>query len=135
MSKKTNPYFTPERSKLIGEKIRTHRLQKNMTQTDVAKIINVTAETIRKYEKGMINDIPNQKLFPICKALEIPLSEIYQAETMAELMSQFEPEVTISGKAKDKYIIIRKSNFTPEQILQIENFIAFIRSQNKQQSE
>jgi len=42
----------------IGEKIKTLRKEKNMTQTDVAKQIGIATQTIFKYEKNIVTNIP-----------------------------------------------------------------------------
>ena len=42
----------------IGEKIKTLRKEQNMTQTDVAKQIGIATQTIFKYEKNIVTNIP-----------------------------------------------------------------------------
>ena len=42
----------------LGEKIKFLREQYNMTQTDVAKKIGVATQTVFKYEKNIVTNIP-----------------------------------------------------------------------------
>lgn len=45
----------------IGERLRHLRLQSNLTQEELGKAIGVRKQTIEKYEKGLIKDIPEKK--------------------------------------------------------------------------
>lgn len=53
----------------LGKKIKLLREQKGLTQTELAKHINSTKQTIFKYESGIITNIPMDKLITIAKVL------------------------------------------------------------------
>lgn len=53
----------------IGEKIRSYRKLRGLTQKELAQKINKTESSVRKYEKGLI-DIPLNVLESIAKALD-----------------------------------------------------------------
>lgn len=55
----------------VGEKIRNHREQENMTQSELGKACGVTKQTIFKYETGIVTNIPIDKLQRIAAALNI----------------------------------------------------------------
>ena len=61
----TNTY-----SKKIGEKLQEKRLQKGLSQQDVADRLNVTDVTISRYEKGQ-RDISKPMFFKLCDIYQI----------------------------------------------------------------
>ena len=46
----------------IGEKIKSLRLKKQLTQDDVAQITGTTKQAIYKYETGIVTNIPLDKI-------------------------------------------------------------------------
>ena len=58
----------------IGEKIKTYRKLKNLTQTDLGRICGTSKQTIFKYETGIITNIPLDKLELIADALDVSTS-------------------------------------------------------------
>ncbi|MFN7911036.1 MAG: helix-turn-helix domain-containing protein [Bacteroidota bacterium] len=61
----------------LGEKIRLLRLERNMTQLDLAIKINNYAEQIGRIERGELNSsICTLKL--ICSGLKIELKELFE---------------------------------------------------------
>ena len=54
----------------MGERIYYLRKAKKMTQEDVAKRLNVALQTIYKYEKGIVTNIPLDKLELLAKVLD-----------------------------------------------------------------
>lgn len=59
-----------EKQVTIGQRIKNTRLEKNLTQEDVAKMVGVAIQTIYKYENGIVTNIPSDKIENIAKALE-----------------------------------------------------------------
>ena len=58
----------------IGEKIYNLRKKKNLSQEDLASILNVSRQTISKWETGESNpDI--DKIVPLCNFFEISTDE------------------------------------------------------------
>lgn len=54
----------------IGTRIRILREKKEMTQAELAQKISSTKQTIYKYEKSIVTNIPYDKLILLAKALE-----------------------------------------------------------------
>ena len=60
----------------IGEKIYNLRKKKNMSQEDLASVLNVSRQTISKWETGESNpDI--DKIVPLCNFFEISTDESF----------------------------------------------------------
>lgn len=57
----------------IGQKLRAKRLQLSMTQTDLAKQMNITFQQIQKYENGL-NELSVFRLLQICNTLDVNVS-------------------------------------------------------------
>lgn len=54
----------------IGEKIRDRRIAQSMTQTELAEKLNTTKQTIGKYEKGIVTNIPLNRVVELAAALD-----------------------------------------------------------------
>lgn len=54
----------------IGERIRILRTDMDMTQEELAEEANTTKQNIYKYEKGIITNIPSDKIEKIAEALD-----------------------------------------------------------------
>ena len=72
----------------IGERIKYLRKKNSMTQTDIAKKLNIATQTIFKYEKDIVNSIPMENI--------VKLSDIFGV-TPAYLMG-WEDALQIDGK-------------------------------------
>ncbi|MBQ2968712.1 MAG: helix-turn-helix domain-containing protein [Clostridia bacterium] len=55
----------------LGDKIRHLRENRNMTQTDVAKRVGIATQTIFKYEKGMVTNIPLENIEKLADIFEV----------------------------------------------------------------
>ena len=55
----------------IGDRIKLYRESKGWTQEELAKKIGVTPQAIYKYEKGIVTNIPLEKISVMSKALGI----------------------------------------------------------------
>ena len=66
-------------NKHLGNKLKLRRLALGLTQTKVAKAINVTFQQIQKYEKA-INRVPLDRLIGISKYLNKPISYFIEQE-------------------------------------------------------
>ena len=58
----------------IGDIIREHRLQRNMTQEDVAMAVGTTKPTVSRWENGEISKIKLEMAKKLSKVLDIDLS-------------------------------------------------------------
>ena len=61
----------------LGKKLRMRRLSLGLTQTKVAKAINVTFQQIQKYEKGT-NGVSSIRLLQLSNYLKVPISYFFE---------------------------------------------------------
>ena len=55
----------------VGDRIRKHRELSGISQTDLAEKIGVSKQTLYKYEKNVITNIPSDKIEEISKVLNV----------------------------------------------------------------
>ena len=108
-----------EHNKRIGQAIFHYRVNYNnpnkksppiMTQTKLAKQVNVTFQQIQKYEKGA-NGVSSYRLLLIAKALKINISDIFVRayKDNSELLGFCTPFQTIAEiEIKEKTPLILK---------------------------
>lgn len=101
----------------VGQRIKKIRLEKNMTQDDLATKINTTKQTIHKYENGIISNIPSSKIFAIANVLNT---------TPAYLMGW-------SEKNKEEALINSRlieliNSLSSDQIQEVLNYIDYLKS-------
>ncbi len=63
----------------LGQLIRQKRKQLNLTQTDVAKHIGVSTNTVSKYERNIIENMGRDKVIALSKLLDIPTVAFIEA--------------------------------------------------------
>jgi len=61
----------------LGKKLRIRRLSLGLTQTKVARAINVTFQQIQKYEKGT-NGVSSNRLMQLSNFLVVPITYFYE---------------------------------------------------------
>ena len=61
----------------LGKKLRIRRLSLGLTQTKVAKAINVTFQQIQKYEKGT-NGVSSNRLMQLSQFLKVPIIYFFE---------------------------------------------------------
>ena len=61
----------------LGNKLKLRRLALGLTQTKVAKAINVTFQQIQKYEKGT-NGVSSIRLLQLSNFLKIPITYFFE---------------------------------------------------------
>ena len=64
-------------NKHLGNKLKIRRLALGLTQTKVAKAINVTFQQIQKYEKGT-NGVSSIRLLQLSNYLKVPISYFFE---------------------------------------------------------
>ena len=74
-------------NKHLGRKLKLRRLTLGLTQTKVAKAINVTFQQIQKYEKGT-NGVSSIRLLQLSNYLKVPIS--YFFEEFSEYLTNIE---------------------------------------------
>lgn len=65
----------------IGEKIKYYREINDLTQDDVAKFLNVSPQNIYKYEKGIITNIPLDKIALMADLFNISPNDLTEWKT------------------------------------------------------
>ena len=61
----------------LGSKLKLRRLSLGLTQTKVAKAINVTFQQIQKYEKGT-NGVSSIRLLQLSNYLKVPINYFFE---------------------------------------------------------
>ena len=99
-------------NKHLGNMLKMRRLALGLTQTKVAKAINVTFQQIQKYEKG-INGVSSIRLLQLSNYLKVPIS--YFFDSYAEYTSNLDK--TTEGFMSVNYNFLAKiySELTREQ--------------------
>ena len=64
-------------NKHLGSKLKLRRLSLGLTQTKVAKAINVTFQQIQKYEKGT-NGVSSIRLLQLSNYLKVPINYFFE---------------------------------------------------------
>ena len=64
----------------IGIRLKQKRIEKNLTQTKVAKALNVTFQQIQKYEKGT-NGLSASRMQALSNYLNVPISYFFEGFT------------------------------------------------------
>ena len=64
-------------NKHLGSKLKLRRLALGLTQTKVAKAINVTFQQIQKYEKGT-NGVSSIRLLQLANYLKVPVNYFFE---------------------------------------------------------
>ena len=89
----------------LGKKLRLRRTSLGLTQTQVAKAINVTFQQIQKYEKGT-NGVSSARLLQLSSFLKVPIK--YFFEDYQDLSSTNESNV--SSKDVNYSFLVRLFN-------------------------
>jgi transcriptional regulator with XRE-family HTH domain len=63
----------------IGQRVRSLRLQRGLSQTELGNLINVTFQQVQKYEKGA-NRISAGRLQRIAEVLGVPVAHFFATE-------------------------------------------------------
>ena len=110
-----------EEEKNVGEIIKKLRRNNNMTQQELADKLNVKHQTIQKYEKGIIINIPIPTLKQIAAIFNISLFELLdpdatfnftefdfsdnkRKEYLRNILLHFFEEITISNEDKEELL-------------------------------
>ena len=107
-------------NKHLGNKLKLRRLALGLTQTKVAKAINVTFQQIQKYEKGT-NGISSLRLMQLANFLKVPVVYFFEDypdyNAMSANLEKTEPEdLNYSFLAK---LFSSLSNLQKEKIFQV----------------
>ena len=113
-----------------GRRIRLRREELNISQTDFAKLVNVSKQTLYKYENDIVTNIPSDKIQEIADALDV---------TPAYLMGWEDDDhnPTVYGhlinayaeNEKKKELFAIYESLSPEKQASLEAYIKFLQSQ------
>jgi len=98
---------------VAGDNIRTLRLHRGLSQTDLAEAIGESKQTIYKYENGIITNIPLQKIEAIARVLRCTPESLVGWEKFSDMKQEEEddfPEVRIIARAGKKMSAERKAD-------------------------
>ena len=84
-------------NKHLGGKLKLRRLALGLTQTKVAKAINVTFQQIQKYEKGT-NGVSSIRLLQLSNYLKVPINYFFEdfSEYLINVEKSKESPVTVN---------------------------------------
>ena len=116
-------------NKHLGNKLKMRRLSLGLTQTKVAKAINVTFQQIQKYEKGT-NGVSSIRLLQLSNYLKVPID--YFFEDFGQYLNN---QASPSGKELSiNYNFLSKiySELSPEQQAKLQkNIFGFVQVVSK----
>ena len=116
-------------NKHLGNKLKMRRLALGLTQTKVAKAINVTFQQIQKYEKGT-NGVSSIRLLQLSNYLKVPID--YFFEDFGQYLNN---QASTSGKELNiNYNFLSKiySELSPEQQAKLQkNIFGFVQVVSK----
>ena len=72
----------------VGHRIRARRLERRLSQTELADRIGVTFQQVQKYEKGT-NRLGASRLSRVAEALDVPVSFFFQEGASTPRESHF----------------------------------------------
>ena len=86
----------------IGEKIRSARISKGMTQEELGKLLGVQKSAVAKYESGRVINIKRSTLKKISDILEIRPSELISTEEMQKKNDAL-TDIVVRLRTDDKF--------------------------------
>ena len=101
-------------NKHLGSKLKLRRLALGMTQTKVAKAINVTFQQIQKYENGT-NGVSSIRLLQLANYLKVPVN--YFFEDFAEYLINLEKSQESHMNVNYNFLVKLYSELTNDQKL------------------
>ena len=107
-------------NKHLGNKLKLRRLALGLTQTKVAKAINVTFQQIQKYEKGT-NGLSSIRLLQLSNYLKVPIN--YFFEDYSEYLLNVERSKEKHMNINYNFLIKLYSELTAEQKIKLNKSI------------
>ena len=106
---------------VVGHNIRIHRMQRGMSQTDLAEQLGVSCQQVQKYEKG-INRVGSSRLYRLADVFEVPVVTLYdgadsrrtepRGKSALKLISERQPLRLVQAFAGIKDIRVRRALIT-----------------------
>ena len=116
-------------NKHLGNKLKMRRLALGLTQTKVAKAINVTFQQIQKYEKGT-NGVSSIRLLQLSNYLKVSIDYFFEdfGQYLNNLTSTSEKDLNINYNFLSKIY----SELSPEQQAKLQkNIFGFVQVVSK----
>ena len=66
----------------IGEKIKKHRKERRLTQTELGELLGVQKNAVSKWETGRVEDIPTGKVRQMAELFDVPVAYLMQDEML-----------------------------------------------------
>ena len=107
-------------NKHLGNKLKLRRLALGLTQTKVAKAINVTFQQIQKYEKGT-NGVSSTRLLQLSNYLKVPID--YFFIDFSEYLINIEKSTEGHMNINYNFIVKLYSELTNEQKIKLNKTI------------
>ena len=107
-------------NKHLGNKLKLRRLALGLTQTKVAKAINVTFQQIQKYEKGT-NGVSSIRLLQLSNYLKVPIN--YFFEDFSEYLINVEKSKEGHLSVNYNFLVKLYSELTQDQKIKNEKII------------
>ena len=109
-------------NKHLGNMLKTRRLALGLTQTKVAKAINVTFQQIQKYEKG-INGVSSIRLLQLSNYLKIPINFFF--DDYAEYLNNTNKAAENYMSVNYNFLVKIYSELTQEQKSKFQKKVAY----------
>ena len=103
-------------NKHLGSKLKLRRLALGLTQTKVAKAINVTFQQIQKYEKGT-NGVSAIRLLQLSNYLKVPIN--YFFEDFSEYLTNIEKSKETPMTVNYNFLVKLYSELNEDQKLKL----------------
>ena len=97
----------------LGKQLRARRSALGLTQTQVARAINVTFQQIQKYEKGT-NGVSSSRLLQLANFLKVPVKYFFE-----EYKDFLNSESQVKGEITLENFISKLSEIEKEKLLNI----------------
>lgn len=100
----------------IGRKLKKARLDANLKQSDVARILGITYQAISNYERG-INRVDSDTLLKLCNIYGIKISDLLKSPAWtAEMISEYQ-----NAETEEERQALRSLWGTPSFLIEEEN--------------
>jgi transcriptional regulator with XRE-family HTH domain len=111
----------------IGEKIKTARQAKGMTQEELGEILGVQKSAIAKYENGRVVNIKRSTLKKISDVLEIPPFELIFDEEHRKIQKKNDTltDVVVRMRTDNAFLSVVEglNRLKPEQLAIVKQFV------------
>jgi transcriptional regulator with XRE-family HTH domain len=106
---------------VVGHNIRIQRMQRGMSQTDLAEQLGVSCQQVQKYEKG-VNRVGSSRLFRLADVFDVPVVTLYdgvdkqrrpnRGRSALRLIAEKQPLRLVEAFAAIKDIRVRRAIIT-----------------------